>query len=123
MGPLASISLSGSGFNIGVVFAALIGAIAKNPSLMKQFTTAEVCFTIIGLIFFMFFGSLFLLFTLLFFTVSFVFFLRDLSNKSWVRSVLSELAAFDREIAALTDVPLQPAKAGYSLNLLALLYA
>jgi F-type H+-transporting ATPase subunit c len=33
---LATISLAGSGVGIGVVFASLIGAIARNPALMKQ---------------------------------------------------------------------------------------
>jgi F-type H+-transporting ATPase subunit c len=33
---LATISLAGSGVGIGVVFASLIGSIARNPALMKQ---------------------------------------------------------------------------------------
>lgn len=33
---LATISLAGTGVGIGVVFAALIGAFARNPSLGKQ---------------------------------------------------------------------------------------
>lgn len=33
---LATISLAGSGVGIGIVFSALIGAVARNPSLTKQ---------------------------------------------------------------------------------------
>jgi F-type H+-transporting ATPase subunit c len=33
---LATISLAGSGVGIGIVFAALINSIARNPSLSKQ---------------------------------------------------------------------------------------
>lgn len=33
---LATISLAGSGVGIGVVFASLIGSIARNPALLKQ---------------------------------------------------------------------------------------
>jgi len=33
---LATISLSGSGIGIGIVFGSLINAIARNPSLTKQ---------------------------------------------------------------------------------------
>ena len=33
---LATISLAGSGVGIGIVFASLIGAIARNPFLTKQ---------------------------------------------------------------------------------------
>lgn len=32
---LATISLAGSGVGIGIVFSALIGAVARNPSLTK----------------------------------------------------------------------------------------
>ena len=33
---LATISLAGSGVGIGIVFASLVGAFARNPSLEKQ---------------------------------------------------------------------------------------
>jgi F-type H+-transporting ATPase subunit c len=41
---LATISISGAGVGVGVVFASLVSAIARNPSLLRQLFT----YTLLG---------------------------------------------------------------------------